>query len=257
MGAALTTPGRASTARWCGSGKRDGEEYARNQRDYVPRKVNRLKSGGYGPGAVRTCRLWLGRELSGWLVGVGSGGHGDVLRGSRGDAAGTESGSSFVERITVNMGTVSVLARLHAPSVAAGLGPSSTDRVGTGRSRRSSPRPGEPVTWGRAAAVSRREEAAMAKDAPLNGGAPTDGPVGPCRRVSEMQTKLHRWAAADPGRRFDDLFNLVHDPATLIVAFDRVAGNTGARSPGVDGLTVADVEDRSVSPGSWTTCAPS
>jgi hypothetical protein len=37
-----------------GSGKRDEEEYARNRRDYVPRKVNRLKPGGYGPGAVRT-----------------------------------------------------------------------------------------------------------------------------------------------------------------------------------------------------------
>ena len=32
MGAALTKPGRASTARWCGSGERDGEEYARNRR---------------------------------------------------------------------------------------------------------------------------------------------------------------------------------------------------------------------------------
>ena len=69
------------------------------------------------------------------------------------------------------------------------------------------------------------------------------------RRVSEMQAKLHRWAAADPGRRFDDLFNFVHDPATLIVAFDRVAGNTGSRSPGVDGLTVADVEDQIGVPG--------
>ena len=58
-----------------------------------------------------------------------------------------------------------------------------------------------------------------------------------------MQAKLHRWAVADPGRRFDDLFNFVHDPATLIVAFDRVAGNLGARTPGVDGLTVADVEE--------------
>ena len=58
-----------------------------------------------------------------------------------------------------------------------------------------------------------------------------------------MQAKLHRWAAADPGRRFDDLFNFVHDPATLIVAFDRVAGNHGANTPGVDGLTVAGVEE--------------
>jgi RNA-directed DNA polymerase len=59
-----------------------------------------------------------------------------------------------------------------------------------------------------------------------------------------MQAKLHRWAAADRGRRFDDLFNFVHDPATLIVAFGRVAGNRGANTPGVDGWTVALVEER-------------
>jgi hypothetical protein len=46
VGAAPTTSGRVSTARWRGPGKRDGEEYVRNQRGYVPRKVNRLKSGG-------------------------------------------------------------------------------------------------------------------------------------------------------------------------------------------------------------------
>lgn len=90
----------------------------------------------------------------------------------------------------------------------------------------------------------------MPKDAPLNSGALLESaPVGPRQRVSEMQAKLHRWAAADPGRRFDDLFNLVHDPATLIVAFDRVAGNRGARTPGVDGLTTADVEERLGVPG--------
>ncbi len=81
-------------------------------------------------------------------------------------------------------------------------------------------------------------------------------PQGSFRRVSEMQAKLHRWAAADPGRRFDDLFNLVHDPATLIVAFDRVAGNTGARSPGVDGPTAFDVERVLGCRGSWKRCAP-
>ncbi|MEU8200871.1 reverse transcriptase domain-containing protein [Streptosporangium sp. NPDC049046] len=90
----------------------------------------------------------------------------------------------------------------------------------------------------------------MPKDAPVNTGAwPDEVPMGPRRRVSEMQAKLHRWAAADAGRRFDDLFNFVHDPATLIVAFDRVAGNTGSRTPGVDGLTVADVEERIGVPG--------
>jgi len=76
----------------------------------------------------------------------------------------------------------------------------------------------------------------MAKDAPVNTGAPDTAPlVGPFARVSRMQAKLHQWAVADPGRRFDDLFNLVHDPDTLIVAWARVAGNTGARSAGVDG----------------------
>ncbi|GAA3521003.1 hypothetical protein GCM10023075_82500 [Streptosporangium album] len=90
----------------------------------------------------------------------------------------------------------------------------------------------------------------MPKDAPVNVGAwPEQVPMGPLRRVSEMQAKLHRWAAADPGRRFDDLFNLVHDPATLIVAFDQVADNTGARTAGVDGLTVADVEEQIGVPG--------
>jgi len=90
----------------------------------------------------------------------------------------------------------------------------------------------------------------MPREAPPNGGAlPNEVPMGPRRRVSEMQAKLHRWAAADPGRRFDDLFNFVHDPATLIVAFDRVAGNTGSRTAGVDGLTVADVEEQIGVPG--------
>ncbi|MEU0650611.1 group II intron reverse transcriptase/maturase [Streptomyces umbrinus] len=89
----------------------------------------------------------------------------------------------------------------------------------------------------------------MPKDAPLNSGAPLDAQLGPRQRVSEMQAKLHRWAAADDGRRFDDLFNLVHDPATLLVAFERVAGNKGARTPGVDGLTAVNVEEELGLPG--------
>ena len=47
------------------------------------------------------------------------------------------------------------------------------------------------------------------------------------RRVLEIQTKLHRWADDDPHRRFDDLYNLVCDPAFLLVAWDRVRGNKG------------------------------
>jgi len=61
--------------------------------------------------------------------------------------------------------------------------------------------------------------------------------------VPRMQAKLHRWAVADHGHRFDDLFNFVHDPATLQLAFDRVATNLGANTPGSDGITVTWVRD--------------
>jgi len=88
----------------------------------------------------------------------------------------------------------------------------------------------------------------MPQDAPPNGGAPDQGP-GPWSRVAGMQAKLPRRAAADPGRRFDDLYNLVHDPATLLMAFERVAGNTGANTPGVDGITAAWVEETVGVPG--------
>lgn len=61
-------------------------------------------------------------------------------------------------------------------------------------------------------------------------------------RVLEMQIKLHRWAGENEGRRFGDLFNLVCDPAFLLVAWRRVKGNRGARTAGVDGMTVRRIE---------------
>jgi RNA-directed DNA polymerase len=61
------------------------------------------------------------------------------------------------------------------------------------------------------------------------------------RRVLNIQTKLHRWARDDPHRRFDDVFNLVADPAFLWVAWDRVSGNRGAGTAGVDGRTARSV----------------
>jgi group II intron reverse transcriptase/maturase len=60
-------------------------------------------------------------------------------------------------------------------------------------------------------------------------------------RVLGMQTKLHQWATDDPERRFDDLYNLVYDPAFLVVAWERVRGNRGARSAGVDGVAPRSV----------------
>ena len=62
-------------------------------------------------------------------------------------------------------------------------------------------------------------------------------------RVLMMQTKLHQWATTDPGRRFDDVFNLVYDPGLLVAAWNRVQGNKGGRTAGVDGIA-----PRSVSP---------
>jgi RNA-directed DNA polymerase len=61
------------------------------------------------------------------------------------------------------------------------------------------------------------------------------------RRVLQIQTKLHRWAGDEPHRRFDDLFNLVVDPAFLLVAWDRVRGNKGARTAGIDGCTTSSI----------------
>jgi len=56
-----------------------------------------------------------------------------------------------------------------------------------------------------------------------------------------MQAKLHKWATDSPDRRFFDLYNLVSDPAFLVVAWHRVRGNRGARSAGVDGVEPSSI----------------
>jgi len=92
-----------------------------------PAQIWRIRAGR---GAHLFC--WWDGELLGGHVGVGLGGHGELLRGSRGDAAGIELGSSFVERISVNTGTASVLPELR-PSGAearAGFIVSRSDRGG-------------------------------------------------------------------------------------------------------------------------------
>ena len=61
-------------------------------------------------------------------------------------------------------------------------------------------------------------------------------------RVLGIQTKLHQWATDCPDRRFNDLFNLVSDPAFLTVGWARVRGNRGARSAGVDGVKPRDID---------------
>lgn len=66
------------------------------------------------------------------------------------------------------------------------------------------------------------------------------------QRVLEIQAKLHRWAGDDRCRRFDDLFNLVADPAFLLVAWGRVRSNKGARAAGVDGRSAYPIEAEGV-----------
>ena len=77
----------------------------------------------------------------------------------------------------------------------------------------------------------------------MNTGASWPSPELAEQRVLAMQTKLHRWAVGDPDRRFDDLYNLVYDPAFLVVAWTRIRSNRGARTAGVDGITPKAVTD--------------
>ena len=68
----------------------------------------------------------------------------------------------------------------------------------------------------------------MLEEAPVNIGALLEHPYMARQRVLGIQTKLHSSAAADPGRCFDDLFNLVVDPGFLVMAWTRVRENKGA-----------------------------
>ncbi len=128
MGAAPTKPGRASTARWCGSGERDEEEYARNQRRYVPQgltgsnladmgRVRCVPVGGFG-GELRGGHVDVHREATVKCCGVG-------VAMPQGQSWAPPSSSES----TVNTGTVSVLARCHTAGVDGRAG-SIVDRSG-------------------------------------------------------------------------------------------------------------------------------
>src|SRR3954452_18146291 len=111
----------------------------------------------------------------------------------------------------------------------------SADGAGSGRRVCSSPRPGKPAAWRRDPASPQRGRW-KARRSTVNTDAPWPSLDEARARVLEIQTKLHRWASDDPARRFGDLFNLVCDPAFLVVGWDRVRGNRGARTAGVDGV---------------------
>jgi RNA-directed DNA polymerase len=86
----------------------------------------------------------------------------------------------------------------------------------------------------------------MSGDTPVNVGVPIEWPDvdSASYRVRRMQTKLHQWARDDVSCRFDDLYNLVYDPAFLMHAWERVSTNRGARTPGVDAATVWKIRYR-------------
>ena len=115
-----------------------------------PKEWNRLQPGGYGP-VSSACLPCDGESNSGDFVLSIARGHAEGLRRTRGEAAGEKLGAAPIQRNVVNMGTALVPS---APAI------SGTDRLAVsrrnsvGRSRRSTPRPGKPATWGRAAARS-------------------------------------------------------------------------------------------------------
>ena len=76
----------------------------------------------------------------------------------------------------------------------------------------------------------------------MNTGAPWPSLDEARSRVLRIQVKLHQWATDSPDRRFCDLFNLVCDPAFLMVGWDRVRGNRGARTAGVDGVKPRSID---------------
>jgi hypothetical protein len=108
VGAALTTTGRVGTARRPGSGKRD---------EKVQREVNQWWNPRKRETPAPTWWMWAGQQRATTLLPGGrlqhrvepavSGGHGESLRRTRGEAAGEELGTALVDRSMVNVGTLS------------------------------------------------------------------------------------------------------------------------------------------------------
>jgi RNA-directed DNA polymerase len=89
---------------------------------------------------------------------------------------------------------------------------------------------------------SERAARSDGRRSPVNTGASPPGLDEARVRVLHFQRKLHDWASEDAERRFCDLWNLVCDPATLLVAWSRVSANRGSRTAGIDTFTRHRVE---------------
>lgn len=60
----------------------------------------------------------------------------------------------------------------------------------------------------------------------------------------DIQRKLHAHSRSHPDEAWREMWNWVIHPCNLRLAWRRVASNRGARSAGVDGLTVKRIEQR-------------
>jgi RNA-directed DNA polymerase len=60
--------------------------------------------------------------------------------------------------------------------------------------------------------------------------------------IRSLQRKLYTAAKAEPARRFHQLYDKVYRSDILLHAYALVCAATGARTPGVDGETFADIE---------------
>src|SRR5215212_2383524 len=151
MGAAATKSGRSGTTGRAVPGERDGKVYERNRCREASSSSTSSNPVDLGWCAVRTRPRGHqpggrgGGELSGrWYV-SGPAGRGEGLRRSHDETAGAKPGASPVDRTTANVGTARACSPVGDRRVAG-------QRARVGRSRRSTPRPGEPVAWGRTAA---------------------------------------------------------------------------------------------------------
>jgi hypothetical protein len=154
VGAAATKSGRPSTAGWAGPGERDGTVYERNRccKASSSQTSSNPVDVGWVAVHVRAALKVAARRTPGRVRVSGLGGHGEGLRRSRDEAAGAKPGASPVDRNAVNVGT----AQISVPAVVPASHGTGDRRVVSqrgcaGRSRRSTPSPGKPVTWGRAA----------------------------------------------------------------------------------------------------------
>src|ERR1039457_1784267 len=59
--------------------------------------------------------------------------------------------------------------------------------------------------------------------------------------ILSVQSKLYQWSQANPGDQWRDMWGWLTDIRTLRCAWQRVASNRGARTAGVDRMTVGHI----------------